>query len=246
MTTNVFDISAGILASDSRWSYRINDGYQATTAIVYVDNTEFDKLEFDPNFSLIFAGNSGLISAWKDWIRLPIKNLVPRPQVIDDFAMCLVRNKTKDVVFEHGQKIVDAAYRFAGTGAYPAHSCWTANKNAKKAIKSAQLTDHFSGGDVKYLDIVSAKHNFNPSGQLNSINAAILKRGMVMYTADNKPISIHDAAQNDPRVKDLVNKIASGGMSADAPSGLDKIVWTETDVKRLDAALEDCFGPLAK
>lgn len=38
----------------------------------------------------------------------------------------------------------------------------------------------------------------------------------------------------------------SGEVSAEAPSGHDPVVWTETDIKRLDSSLAGFFGPIAK
>lgn len=242
MTTNVYDLAAGLIASDSRWSYRITDGFNATTAVVYSDDTGFEKIEDDGIYAFVFAGNSKLIDDWKQWIRSPQKTVLPHPGVIDDFAICMIDLATKAVRFEHGQKIGDSDYRFAGTGAFPAYTCWSKNKDAKLAVTSAQSDDVFSGGDVKFFEVNDHTHNLNKGGLFSAINSAILNKGMVMYLSAAKPVTIQEAASNDPRIKELVNKIAGGNVSAEAPSGLDKIVWTQGDIKRLDDALADCYG----
>lgn len=248
MTTNVYDIQSRIIASDSRWSYRLLDGFKSVIAVVYADDTGFDKIEVHQEYCAIFAGNSKLIDDWKNWIRCTAKHVVKRPIVIDDFAMCLIDKRTGAVKFEHGQKISDEkSYRFAGTGAYPAYKCWNNNKDALRAVESAKIDDHYSGGEVKFLTLEDDKHNVNHSGVFESINSSILTRGMVMYTAESqKLVPIQEAAKSDKEVRKLVDQIASGSVSAEAPSGLDTIVWTESDVERLDAALEECFGPIAK
>jgi hypothetical protein len=247
MTTNVYDVKAGVLASDSRWSYTIKDG-ETLIAVVYSDDTGFDKIEVHESVCALFAGNSKLIDDWKQWIRSPNKIVLPRPRVEDGFAMCLVNMANNRIAFEHGQKIIDdEKYRFAGTGAKPAHSCWTVNKDPIRAVKSASKADRYSGGEVKFIQLKDKQHNTKPDGLFDSINKTICERGIVMYvTYEGKTVPIQDAAKTDLRIRDLTMKIARGETSAEAPSGLDPIVWTESDVKRLDAALEECFGPIAK
>jgi len=62
-----------------------------------------------------------------------------------------------------------------------------------------------------------------------------------MYTT-TKTVPIQQAINDDQVVKEAAKHIASGAMSANAPAGLDKIVWTDADVKRLDDALAKRFG----
>lgn len=229
------------------------DGIRSTIAMLYVDDTGFEKIVFDSKYSYMFAGPSDLINEWKTWIASPTKLMQPRPAVRDDFAVCFIDSETKIVRFEHGQRIRDDKYRFAGTGAVPAHKCWTANTDPIKAVESAKESDIFSGGTVKYLDIsnrtssslneASVAHNLNLNGSFDSIKAATLSKGMVMYTQVNKAnLPINEACANDPRIKDFVSKIANGEVVAKAPCGLDTVVWTETDEKRLDDALNDMFS----
>jgi hypothetical protein len=241
MTTNVYDYAAKQLASDSRWSFSLKDG-GFLYAVVYVDNTGFEKIEYQPDYSYLFAGRSDLIDEWKKWARSPNKILIPRPPVIDDFALCIIHSETGEIKFEHGQKIVGSDHRFAGTGAHPAYYCWLKNKCSQKAVESASSVDIFSGGEVKYLSLEQKQHNLNQITSHESINEITLRKGMVMSLPVTQPVPLHEAAEKDPRVKDFTTKIANGEVSAEAPSGRDKIVWTDSDVKRLDDALSECFG----
>ena len=246
MTTNVFDVKAAIIASDSRWSFTLKDG-AALRAVVYADDTGFDKMVFGEGVCALFAGRSNLISLWKDWIRSNNKVVLRRPITEENFSMCVVSATDGKLIFEHGQKITDDHYRFAGTGAKPAHTCWLTNKDAIRAVQSAALNDHYSGGEVKYFKVNTQDHNISSTGQYSAINEAIFKRGIVMYpTYEGKKVSIQDAASKDPQIGELMKKIASGDAVAEAPSGHDPVIWTETDIKRLDNSLEAFFGPIAK
>lgn len=246
MTTNVFDVKAATVASDSRWSYTIKEG-DVLRAVVYADDTGFDKMVEGEGVCALFAGNSKLIDLWKDWIRSPNKVVMRRPHTEDNFSMCVVNSATGALIFEHGQKIIDDSYRFAGTGAKPAHTCWLANKDARLAVKSAARDDYYSGGEVKYFNAATKEHNVGEPGEFKLINEAILKRGIVMYpTYSGKTVTIDEAAKADPAIRELTRKIASGNAAAEAPSGHDPVVWTETDIKRLDTALEGFFGKTTK
>lgn len=249
MTTNVYDKNAGLLTSDSRWSFKlISDGaVKSTIALLYVDDTDFDKIEPQPDYSYIFAGPSDLISRWKTWINSPTRNVEQHPGFANDFALCIIETATGEVMDEHGQRIKDNHYRFAGTGATAAHSCWMSNKCAKRAVDSAKVRDYFSGGTVKYLRLSDQDHNLNVSGKIESINKRTLQKGMVMYISGNQgAIPIDQASANDPRIKELADKIAKGDVSAEAPCGLDTVVWTESDVQRLDSTLKRLYGDTAK
>lgn len=246
MTTNVFDVKAAVVASDSRWSYTIKDG-EALRAVVYVDDTGFDKMVFGEGACAVFAGRSNLIDHWKDWIRSKNKVVLRRPMTEDNFSMCVVNAATGALIFEHGQKIVDDHYRFAGTGAKHAHTCWINNRDAIKAVRSAAVNDQYSGGEVKYFNIKSQDHNVSAAGMYQAINDAVIERGIVMYpTYEGKTVPIQDAAKTDPSISTLVRNIKTGDAIAEAPSGRDTVVWTDTDLKRLDDSLEAFFGPFAK
>ena len=63
MTTNVFDGPVGLVATDSRWSI------QRGRWLIYLDDTNFDKIELTDAAAFMFAGSAVLIEKWKLWIR---------------------------------------------------------------------------------------------------------------------------------------------------------------------------------
>lgn len=247
MTTNVFDVQAAIVASDSRWSYTLKDG-EIIRAVVYADDTGFDKMVAGQGTCALFAGRSNLIDAWKEYIKSSHKIVLRRPDTEDKFAMCVINSANGSIIFEHGQEHrEEKEYRFAGTGATWARNCWLSNHDALRAVDSASNKDKYSGGEIKYFKIKIQDHNLNFSGVYSSINKAITQRGRVMYTAyDLKEVSIQDAAKTDVKVQTLLRDIASGNASAEAPIGQKKVIWTDADNKRLDDSLEAFFGPIAR
>ena len=150
---------------------------------------------------------------------------------------------TNDVKFEHGQRIAGTDHRFAGTGAYGAYKCWEVNRDAIKAVKSAYSEDPLSGGNVKMLNLVTRHHNVSMANSAKAINSLTIKKGVVMYPPNQvKHVPVSEAMDTDPFVKQAATKAANGEVSAQAPAGNDKIVWTDADVQRLDQALNECFG----
>lgn len=238
MTTNVFCKKKNVLASDSRWSFRIDDKLSTTLVIAYVDDTGYDKIALDEDTGFIFAGPGHAIDRWRTWALSPNQALLPRPPVETDFAICMTDLESGDILMEHGQKISDEFCRTAGTGAFPAYECWKVNFDAKTAVESAKKVDLSSGGDVKFLSCGDRKHNLSFAASFDSIAAQFLHKGMVMYPASShNAVPIAQAANDDPRVASLVSKVKSGQASAEAPSGLDPVVWTPADEARLDEAL---------
>lgn len=61
-----------------------------------------------------------------------------------------------------------------------------------------------------------------------------------MYPSKEVPLA--EALLKDPFVTDAIKKVAAGEVAAQAPTGKDPIVWTDSDVKRLDEALGKYFG----
>lgn len=237
MTTNVFCIKNNTLASDSRWSYRIDDHVAITKVIAYVDDTGYDKIARDEDTGYIFAGPGVVIDAWRQWVQSPIQALIKRPDVSTDFAICMTDLATGEILMEHGQKVSDTLCRTAGTGAHPAYECWKQNFDAKTAVESAKKKDISSGGEVKFLQGCGA-NNLSADVPFAQIQQHFLQRGMVMYIATSqKAVPAAEAAVSDPRVASLISKIQSGQASAEAPSGLDPVVWTPADEARLDEAI---------
>jgi hypothetical protein len=241
VTTNVFDKAKNVLASDSRWSYELkSDGSPAPIAVAYVDDTGYDKIAYDIDTGYLFAGDGLLIDKWRTWALSDIQVMLQRPPVTDGFAICMTDLETGDVIYEHGQQVIDTYCRMAGTGYRGAYECWVKNGDAKKAVVSAAKKDYFSGGEVKFLNGFDRKNNLSFASSFSSIKDQFLVKGMVMYTTPfQSPIPLEQAAAKDTRIADLIQNVKMGALSAGAPSGYDPVVWTPSDVARLDEALEN-------
>ncbi|MGH8493095.1 MAG: hypothetical protein ACRERR_08335 [Moraxellaceae bacterium] len=243
MTTNVFDRLQLLATSDSRWSYKINE-----REILYVDNTEFDKITVRNEFCMVFAGNSLLIQDWKAWLHQPreklsLFNRPPYHIYIDGtdvvVSLCMIHVPTGNIWEDSdlGALRVSDEARFSGTGAEPAKTCWTTNKCARTAVKSAVTVDHYSGGQIQYVDLRTQDHNLNvvtPRTLLaSSIDEAVKERGyhMDIETKISTPIADHPAAP------ELLQRIGGGQLYASAPVGLG-VRWTPELEKKFDAALQ--------
>lgn len=208
MTTNVLDLQSDVAASDSRWSITLSN------AIIFVDDTSFDKIFAHNDYICLFAGSSALIQQWKDYI---VSNEIELPetelngQVI---AVSVTDSRTGAVIFEHGQ-IAYELVRFAGSGASAAETCWFVNFDAIRAVESAANVDFYTGGTVKYFHF-SGQNNVHLQSHYTEIIAVLKTKGMVMYP-NAKIIPIKEAEQTDPRVRQLMDDLASGKESMCAP-----------------------------
>ncbi len=238
MTTNVFCRKSNVLASDSRWSYKIIDEFAipSARAVAYVDDTGFDKIAFDEDTGFLFAGPGDVIERWRQWVEAK-SPVMKRPDVAPNFAVCMTDLDSVEILFEHGQKVQDEHCRTAGTGAKPAYDCWVVNADAQRAVTSAIGRDLLSGGSVKFLNGTDRTHNVNPTVDFASVATAFLAKGMVMYPATPKAVPLEQAAKEDPRIAQLVAQVKGNQLSAEAPSGYDPVVWTPADEARLDEAL---------
>lgn len=237
MTTNVFDISQGILASDSRWSIPRDFG------IIYVDDTGFDKMELALGHAFIFAGNGAVIQSWKNWIRDP--NRPYQEPDVNGIALCIVNVTTVEISFEYGQDIALEEARFAGTGSYHAHLCWSSNKCARRAVESAKGEDKLTGGEIKFIELRTGSHNLTNQGSIDSVAQDIVDRGWVMYNNGKNSrtsIKIDEAAANDTRVADLIKDIATGSVTATAPCDSMYNKWSDADKQRLRGTLDAIFA----
>lgn len=242
MTTNVFDGPAGVLATDSRWSV------QQGRWLVYVDDTAFWKLELAHDAAFMFAGKGRRIQEWKDWIRTDPQDdsEMPDPEGI---SVCLVKVSTKEVRFAERQDIVkDGAY-FAGSGSRYAFTCWAVNKDAQKSIGSAMKVDPATGGEVKFFDVVSKKHNLtsiSAEASVDAVHKAITTRGIVMDIGAKRPgaapFKLSDIAASDTELRDLQAKLESGELAPEAPCDGMYSEWTADQKTRLKGAISDVFG----
>lgn len=232
MTTNVFDSQAKIIASDSRWSFGTD------FAIFYVDDTGFDKVVVGEDLSFMFAGNAERIGVWKEWLASPARVVMPMPHP-NGIAICAVEMTGHTVAYKRGQQVVGDAF-FAGTGTEPASGCWKVNRDAKRAVETAKAIDVYSGGDVKFFEIPSSKHNLGPQATYQSSVDQLKKRGMVMYiqSSERKSVSIQEASANDPRVRDVAERIISGELKLTAPCPSVHTDWSDDEVNELSSVVQ--------
>lgn len=238
MTTNVFDINARHMATDSRWSI------DSSAFVLYIDDTGFDKICTAKGHAFMFAGNGKLIEQWKNWIAQ--SSSLPRPPIIQDNAVisvCVANIETALVRFERGQEISLPLARFAGSGARFAHDCWQVNNDAKLAVNSAKQKDWFSGGTVAFFDFGSGQHNLLNSISMKEVKTQLLG-GFVMYKFINsgQPIPALEAAERDPEVKALLDKVTEGKISVNAPCESMYTPWTESEINEFNAVLDDIFA----
>lgn len=228
MTTNVFDVQKKILASDSRWSIGTD------FAIIYVDDTDFDKVAIGDDLSFTFAGNAQKIGEWKSWLASPNRVMLPFPHP-NGISICAVEMQSFKMVFKRGQQEIDDAF-FAGTGTEPASGCWKSNKDAKRAVETAKLIDRYSGGDVKFFDMPSNDHNLSAQKSYEFSIQQLQERGVVMYH-QQQSVSIKEASANDPRVAELSRKIMSGEVSLNAPCPSVHTHWDDSEIADLNKVL---------
>lgn len=235
MTTNVFDGDACELASDSRWSIKLPH------AIVYVDDTGFDKLIIAQGAASMFAGNSEVIGEWKKWIADPQREDVPPDP--DDMTVCVVDVETGKIVVELGQAQAEGGSRFAGSGGQWALPCWLQNRNARKAVETAKLADICSGGAVKFLEAKTGAHNLSLIDDVAHLRQELQKRGMVMYLSNlNQAVPLSEAS-NDAAVQEAVEKIAAGQAVLTAPCPSINRQWTSEEKQDLFKVMLSYYPP---
>lgn len=226
MTTNVYDVPAGLLTSDSRWSCELDDGW-----IAYVDNSGYDKIVYDNQLAILFAGNLAKIDHWKNWFTKNRNG--DQPQEVDGISLIVANIKTGEVIFKTdyllestSEKQIDALY--SGTGGPYAKDCWQINKCAKKAVETAISVDIFSGGDVSFLHRESSETNVKNSVFADEVMALMKERGILMNKNLQQAVAIKDAANDssDPNFQRMAQRVLSGNIELNAPfPGMDQ-PWT--------------------
>lgn len=229
VTTNVFDAKNKILASDSRWSIGTD------FAIIYVDDTDFDKVAIGRDLSFTFAGNAQKIGEWKKWLTSTARMVqeFPSPEGI---SICAVEMVNFEMVFKRGQQEVEDAF-FAGTGTEPASVCWKSNKDARRSVETAKMIDRYSGGNVKYFEMLHNSHNLSEQVTYECSIEKLKERGIVMYHQQQQTVSLKEASANDPRVAAITSKIMSGEVSLNAPCPSVHTNWSEQEKESLKNVL---------
>jgi len=248
MTTNIFDGHARVMATDSRWSIEYG------CWLIYLDDTGYEKIERRNGFALMFAGAGGVIQAHKNWIRSAPSNFSNMPGT-KGMSVCMVEEKSGEVVFQKHQDIEADNVFCAGTGARPAYNCWSTNKCSKKAVESAKAKDNYSGGDVKYIDFAASKTNlvdYNASALLDiaTVSANIWKRGIAMKIHSTPTVSpelpfvkAQSLEEEEKEVRSQIGQlVANGTLTATAPCDGMHSDWSNEDNAKYKQAMARMFG----
>ncbi len=238
MTTNVFDISTRLMATDSRWSI------DSENLIIYIDDTGFDKICVARGYALMFAGDGCVIQLWKDWIASVPEGSRGIPAKLHNAAIsiCVVNIDSAEIKFEYGQNIKLDMARFAGSGSIPANNCWVKHGDAKKAVDSANKIDWFSGGTITFMDFVSGDNNLQNSATIHDVNERILTSGKVMFKTNAKIVPITEAAVYDAEVRDIIGQVSDGKLTANAPCDAMYNTWDEDSINKLTAVFDEIFS----
>ena len=187
-------------------------------ALVFVDDTGFDKIFEFNKYLMLFAGTAKLIQVWKNHISDLNSTGLP-PTVLDgmSIAVSITDLETSAVFFEHNQAATYETVRFAGSGASAAERCWFKNFCAKRAVGTASFFDVCTGGQVKYYSF-DGNHNVDVSTTVEVIPDALRKNGVIMYrNRSDLTMPVSEAARTDPRVVKLIDDLACGKESLCAP-----------------------------
>ncbi|KGA34262.1 hypothetical protein KU74_12375 [Pectobacterium brasiliense] len=247
MTTTVYDRVNKLIATDSRWSKKLDDlGYLGH--IAFVDDTGFGKMVVRDDHVLTLAGNGLLIEHWKQWWGGDLNS--PRPPILIDgqeaITLHIVKMSTNTIIFDighvlaaynvddDGNKVINAV--FAGTGSHHAGRIWLDTGCARSAIEAAKIGDICTGGEVRYVDFNSGMKNLECEKHLISdVANALLEKGMIMDT--NNPLS-QPVPITEQEVAHIRELIANGDITPCAPTGGKPVKWDERSISRLDAAIE--------
>ncbi|AVT58535.1 hypothetical protein H0261_02905 [Pectobacterium versatile] len=247
MTTTVYDRVNKLIATDSRWSRKLDElGYLGH--IAFVDDTGFGKMVVRDDHVLTLAGNGQLIEHWKQWWSGDLSS--PRPPILingqEAITLHIVKMSTNTIIFDigdvlaahnvddDGNKVINAV--FAGTGSHHAGGVWLKTGCARSAIEAAKIGDICTGGEVRYVDFNSGMKNLECEKHLISdVANALLEKGMIMDT--NNPLS-QPVPITEQEVAHIRKLIANGDITPCAPTGGRTINWDARAISRLDAAIE--------
>lgn len=235
MTTNVYDLGFGLLTTDSRWS--LQDGH----IIAYVDDTGYDKLVYDNQLAILFAGDLCKIEEWKSWFKAGRIDNPPTDTTGISMIICNVINGDKvfnsDYLLEshEGNKLVAL---YGGSGSSYAKDCWEVNKCAATAVNTAMSYDVKSGGKVVFFNRVDFDNNIDNSTDINDIRNIFIERGMMINTNTLERVSIKDAANDtNDAFKNMANRVISGNVELSAPFPGMTQPWTNEKKEELKQAL---------
>ncbi|AKA17312.1 hypothetical protein ABDZ38_00475 [Aeromonas caviae] len=244
MTTTVCDFINRVVASDSRWSTKLDD-YGFYNHIAFVDDTGFGKLSIRGNHVLCLAGDGKLIEQWKQWWKAPVLYREHPPVVSDAGAVVIYAINRATNQLEFGLQLscahLDPDTRhiqavFSGSGETAALSNWQSAKCAKTAVEQAKLRDVFTGGTVRFVNLSTDEMDIED--ELDSLDAVLnqlQERGYVMRQDDPMktmiPVKEFDA-------KTISALASNGSLQLSAPCGNEAVVWDEAAKHRLGAFID--------
>lgn len=241
MTTNVFSLiqSYKIMACDSRWSY------ETERFLYYVDDSGYEKIVFTERMVAIFAGKANIIELFKRWINNGFVDSMPNPNGISIIAYDILRDEffTRNHRFAYPSDN-NPQVLFSGSGAFDAMRSWEKHNNCIQAVQDACLTDIYTGGMVKFFNVLSQEHNI-PFVQtpLSDLFNLLKERGFVMrkhakqLNAIAEPIK---TAMNDPEILQDLSGLSSSEASFDAPAPEAMIEWQEDEIQKLSEFFLRC------
>lgn len=250
MTTNVYDRVASKITSDTRWSadFIHEDGEHY---LVYIDDVDFDKIAQNQHLAILMAGDSYLIDCWKKWLSDPAFDGTNRPYVKRNLKsgeqtavhLCVICKDTKVILFACGTiyslpqgSISDFDAIFLGSGGNYALSCWANNRCSITATESAKKDDIYSGGQVKFIDLLSGISNLAHNQRTcEQMTEQLKEKGMIMNKTTKKITTLKDFREGNFTGFDSV---MDGSNPLSAPTPCD-FKWDLESEAELDSALSD-------
>ena len=239
MTTNVYDVRAALLTSDSRWSAEDGDW------VAFVDNTNYDKIVHDNKLAFLFAGPLPEIDIWKQWI-LAGRKKEDLPSLANTTMSVIQVDVAKGVVVFKSHQFLNSSFGivpralFAGTGAKPAKDCWDRKKCAMTAIGSAAEMDHLTGGNVVFFNRAKRSGNITNTSSATELKEQAKQRGMIMSKSNAEASVLIKVAANDPSnptKQALAMKVMSGAAPFAAPFPGMEEPWSLAKKLEFEAAL---------
>mgnify|MGYP007043728002 CR=1 FL=1 len=251
MTTTAYDCDNNLVASDTRWSAKLDliDG----AYILYADDTGFNKISHRPGGAIFCAGDGKTIEKLKQWwLAEPFdpENIPALQENMQYTVSVMVVSSTGERLFDAGPKqaLVDPENNnhlhavFSGSGGAFAGNTFAQCGCVKTAVSAAKTFDPFSGGDVKFCNVTTGEGNLDDATlDYNSIMNAMEKRGILMkYTgfyaanAENvQTIPVHE----HPQFAKISGQLKQGEVRAYSHTGGNDVEWNRERISKLkDAA----------
>lgn len=244
MTTTVCDFVNKFVASDSRWSTKLDNlGYHDHVA--FVDDTGFGKLSLRENFVLCLAGDGSLIEQWKRWWKSPVLYREHPPVDSPNGPVVIYAINRETNLLEFSVQLSCAHLDpdsmalqavFSGSGETAALSTWQSEKCARTAVEKAKLKDVFTGGTVRYVNLRTNEMDIEDElDSLNSVLVQLRERGYVMNVNDPMKTKI---PVKDFDAKTIAALASTGSLQLSAPCGNEAVVWDDSAKLRLGAFID--------